>query len=137
MRNNKAQFDSAIDKLILQIEEAAKNTLKDIADIAITSAQQTTLFNNRLKESTHFVSSGAFSGEVVDDRSYAFYLEEGNNQQGPYIYPTRAKCLHFKINGQDIFAKRVRSHGPLPFVGNGRDQAASMVEQIASWHFKF
>ncbi len=38
------------------------------------------------------------------------FLEEGNNQQGAYIYPKTKKILRFQVNGETVFARKVRTY---------------------------
>jgi hypothetical protein len=133
--DNQAQFDAGMQAFIKQLEEAAVATVKDLAEKAVNTARSTTAFHNTLKEKTHFTQNG-LSAIVMDDRSYAFYLEEGNNQNGPRIYPRTAKALHFFINGSEVFAKSVRSHGPYHYVSNGRNVAENVIEQTFAKYFQ-
>ena len=132
-------FLSDIEKLVSTI----KNIKASVKDAAIKSteragkrgvqlASKTDLFKmGKLKNAIVFEPLPVFAtGRVIAKRFYAYYLEEGNNQRGPYIYPIHAKVLHFVIAGEDIFAKRVRSHGPLPFMKPARDKLETELPGI-------
>lgn len=129
MTNNQPEFHAGIEKFIQQLQETAEKTVNQLGEKAVEVAQNTTAFKNTLKESTHFTPNG-LSGEVTDDRFYAYWLEYGNDPGGGRIYPVHAKALHFFINGEEIFAKSVKAHGPYHFVENGRNIAESMLEDI-------
>lgn len=132
MNNNQTDFLKGIDRFIAELEGATQQTVKHLSELAVAEAQNTTAFNNKLKDATQFKMSGSFASEVFDSREYAFYLEEGNNQAGDRIYPVNAKALHFFINGQEIFAKSVRAHAGYHFVESGRNIAANHIESIFS-----
>lgn len=133
--NNRKEFSKGFDDFIKAIHQVAFDTVKELSRIAVEDARSTTAFHNKRKEATHFIQNG-LSSVVQDDRPYAIWLEEGNNQNGPYIYPKNAKALHFTVNGQEVFASRVRSHGPYKFVEHGRDLAASQVQSIFGRYFE-
>lgn len=65
------------------------------------------------------------------DTKYARIQELGGTIQIPDIYPTKAKALHFIIDGKDIFVKHVRAHTvTIPPKYYMRDALQSMVTQI-------
>ena len=129
--DNRKEFEQGIEKLIKNLQQAATRTVNALAETAVETAQNTDRFNNVKKQSTYFIPNG-MSAIVGDDRSYAEYLEFGNNAGGPYIYPRNAKALRFKINGEIVFAKRVRSHGPYLFITNGRNYAETKIQEYFS-----
>lgn len=111
---------AALNKLIERIEPAVNIGLDAAAEKISAEAKKTTAFKgdspNGLRKAIKVIRNGSLERTVLADKDYAYYVEFGNNQKGPYIYPVRAKALHFFINGQEFFCKRVRSHGPLPFM---------------------
>lgn len=115
-----------------QIEAASIQTLLDAGKLGEKAARETKLFKNNgpLRDATNFHITSKTSGFVLADKSYAQFLEFGNNQGGPYIYPRKAKALHFFINGEEVFVKKVRSHGPLPFMDNAGKIVEAAIEEI-------
>lgn len=126
-------------KFIAQLEGISKDltptvsaALDTLAEIGSSNAKSSTLFKNRtgrLRKSITFTRNGEFIRKVAAPTSYAGYVEYGNRPggTGQRIYPTRAKALRFVMNGQIVFRKWVRSHGPLPFMGNARKLVTSFL----------
>jgi hypothetical protein len=134
--DNRNEFLKAFDNLINNLAKAVDMIVKDVGEKAVQVARDTGEFKNTLKEKTHFVMSGQYVGEVMDDRSYAGYLEYGNDPGGGRIYPINAKALHFFVNGEEVFAKSVRAHGPYHFIENGRDAAENELTNIFAKHIQ-
>lgn len=121
----------ALDIVAQQFEELTNKALDKIAETAQKAAQNT----NKFKTSSNFKSSiiiqnGHFARTVIANKDYAYYLEYGNNQKGPYIYPVKAQALHFWINGKEIFTKRVRSHPGYYFMRDAQKKAISELDNI-------
>ena len=110
-------FDQLLTNL-KQLEEVCEATLIEAGNLAVDIARSTTLFHhgNAFDEGIKFIQHNKYQGTVVSEASYSEWLEYGNNEQGPFIYPVTAKALHFFINGEEIFVSKVKSHGPLPFM---------------------
>lgn len=102
--------------------------LKELGEIGVETAKSTKKFNVG-KLPINFVPLSEHSGKVIADAFYASWLEYGNaqNQVDEYIYPTHAKALCFRSNGQTIFAKKVKAHEPYYFM---RDAAKTIEENI-------
>lgn len=126
-------FDDVINKL----SSTTESTVRDLADIGIKAAQETNLFktSSTFKEHVIFVPLDETSGFITFDADYGHWLEEGNNQKGSYIYPVNGKALKFQVNGQTIFAKKVKTHGPLPFMSNAREKVEQSIEEIFNRNF--
>jgi hypothetical protein len=93
-------------------------------------AKGTTIYKDRsgtLRKETKFIPQSDFQKQVVADTPYAWYIEAGNRPggSGEWIYPKTKKFLRFEIDGNVIFARRVRSHGPLPFMMPAREWMAN------------
>lgn len=127
-----SDISDAIKKKIAEIESAAEQTLQDAGKFAREEALATDLFkvSESFKDHTQFTTLDKFNGFVRADRPWAQYLEFGNNQKGPFITPVNAKVLHFQIGGRDIFTKKVRTHGPLPFMENAGKKLEDNIEGI-------
>jgi hypothetical protein len=126
------ELETILKELEGDIERAAANTVKVAGDYARTSALSTTKFkvSDTFRAATQFHSLDQFSGFVLADKDYAFWLEEGNNQQGSRIYPKNAKALHWKSGGKDVFAKSVKAHGPYNFMSDAADQLDEHIEEL-------
>lgn len=102
------------------LPNVVEGTLDALANIAVTNARSTILFKNgnppRLRNEIRFVTNGAFSRVIESPTPYAKYVEYGNNQNGPIIRAKNKKALRFVINGQVLFRKFVRAHGPRPYM---------------------
>ena len=125
-------LEDAIKDSITEIESAAEKTLQDAGEFAREAAISTDLFkvSSSFKAHTQFHTLDKLNGFVLTDRPWAEYLEFGNNQKGPFIRPVNAKALHFVVGGRDVFTKKVRTHGPLPFMANAGDKLDSEIENI-------
>lgn len=119
--------------IVNNLPETIQKSLDTLSEITKTNAKSSTLFKNRtgkLRSSIEITKAGLFKNIIGTKVSYAKYLEFGNHQNGPWIYPKRAKALRFVIDGKVIFAKRVRSHGPLPFLGKAVQLAESFIPDL-------
>lgn len=130
-------FINALNRLGAHFDNAVSDALDEIAEDAQANAKASTLFKgSSLRNAIKVISNGQLSRTVLADKDYAGYVEYGNNQEGPYIYPKKAKCLHFWANGNEVFTKKVRSHGPLPFMQNARDITINKIPSIISKHLR-
>lgn len=134
-RNSNQKFRSAVKKLILNIENAVDIALTELGFTTQTAAQQSRSFRSRtgnLVRSIQVLAPDRWNRVVSANAPYAHYVEFGNNRNGPWIYPKYKKALKFELNGQTVFAKRVRSHGPLPYMTPARDRAEKIAPQVIS-----
>lgn len=122
MSNLPAALDAAVHEVTMEVQ---------------TRAQASTLFKDgtgNLRSSICILKSGDLARTVLADKDYAFYVEMGNDPGGGYIYP-RGKALRFQASGGNVvFTKRVRAHGPLPFMGNAENATQPLIEGIVSKH---
>lgn len=110
-----------------QLLQVANATLHAAGELGVKEARSTTLFKhgNDFDEAIQFTANTSLTGEVESGKEYSQWLEYGNADEGPFIYPKTANVLHFFANGEEVFTKYVTAHGPLPFMSN----AADIVEQ--------
>lgn len=110
-----------------ELEKVSHNTLRKAGELGVKAARNTKLFKhgNNFEQKIQFQPEGSYQGKVESGAEYSGYLEYGNNQGGEIIYPKVANVLHFFANGEEVFVKHVKAHGPLPFM----DQAADEVEE--------
>lgn len=133
---NQSAFSKSLEVFLNKAEKQLETAVVKIGERGAQLAKDTTLFKNNgpLKAATEFRSTSRFSGYVIADKEYAYWLEYGNNQKGPYIIPRFKKCLHFFIGSQEIFTKKVRSHGPYKFMAKVREQLEKEAAQIIQQH---
>jgi hypothetical protein len=122
----------AVQATIAEIEAAAEQTLQDAGKFAREEALSTTKFkvSDTFSNATQFHTVDKTHGFVLADKFYAQYLEFGNNEKGPKIYPTTAKALHFVAGGKDVFVKWVSSHGPYKFMEEAGDKLDGEIENL-------
>lgn len=129
-----------LSKIEQEFTSLTDDFLDSVAETGQKHAQNTSSFkyhtNTGLKGNINIIKNGHFARTVLANKDYAYYLEYGNNQKGPYIYPVRAKALHFWINGKEIFAKRVRSHAGYYFMRHAKDFAISQADKLLKSAFK-
>jgi hypothetical protein len=124
------------------IEQAKDLLLKEAGEHGVKVARSSTNFKHSPAFNENITTFKQSSNQQVvwSKASYSSYLEFGNNQQGPYIYPRKAQALHFYMNGNEIFAKKVKSHGPLPYMVPSEksieDNAQAIWEDVKSKIFK-
>lgn len=116
----------SLQELERELEKVSQHTLHRAGELGEEAARKTDLFKHgdNFEQQIQFQSAGSFQGTVESGAEYSHYLEYGNNEAGDTIYPKQAKALHFFANGEEVFTKKVKAHGPLPFM----DQAADKVE---------
>lgn len=125
-----SDFSKALEKMASQVRPAMEKALDRIAEAVQKHAKESKLYKGSALRSSIKISKARLSRTVLADKEYAFWVEEGNNQKGPYIYPRKAKVLRFVSNGSVVFAKRVRAHGPLPFMAQAVAAVAPQAESI-------
>lgn len=108
----------ALEQMEARLEPAVQKALEEVAKLAQSKVKETKLFKSAsggLLDNI-IIINGHLSSEVIANKNYAYYLEYGNNQKGMFIYPVKAKALHFFVNGTEVFCKKARTHPPLPFM---------------------
>lgn len=109
---------TAIEHLAGEILSYTQNALDTALRETVAEAQKNHTFKSqtgRLEKAIRFRRSG-FVGTIKADTKYAAYVEYGNDPGGGYIYPKNGKFLRFRIAGRWVFARRVKAHGPMPFM---------------------
>lgn len=121
----------ALRKLLDKLPQAENEALEAVAS---TVQEQAIQNYGSYKLARHVVIlNGDSLRTVLVNKDYAFYLEEGNNQRGDYIYPKRSKLLRFKINGKTIFAPRVKAYlGKHLFEKSVNEAEPRMQDQIVN-----
>lgn len=124
-------------RLERQLEEVYKNTLSKAGELGVNEARNTKLFKhgNNFEQAIQFTPHGSHEGRVESGAEYSGYLEYGNNQNGDVITPKVANVLHFFANGEEVFVKSVKAHGPLPFMEQAADTVEEELPQI--WAHEF
>lgn len=127
----------ALLQLEQQLLEVSKNTLKEAGEYGVKQAQNTTLFHhgNDFEKQIDFQAHTSTQGEIESHAEYSQYLEYGNNAGGDTIYPKAANVLHFFANGQEVFTKHVKAHGPLPFMDQAADKTEEQLPNIWAQEF--
>lgn len=138
-------FESDIESQIRAIEMAAGATLQRTADLVKKDA----LANLDAKDVNHspsfddaitWTAIDTFHGEVVSEKDWSFWLEEGNAQSGETIYPRNAKVLHFFVNGEEVFTKSVQAHEAYHFMSDagrtGQEAIGHILEEELLKHLR-
>lgn len=117
--------------IIAELPAVIDKTLDEIGQIGQRSAASSTLYkgNGHLRKSIKLLKDGELAKTLIADTSYSGYVEFGNNQSGDRIY-AKGKALRFVIDGETIFRKSVKAHGPIPFMGQAREQMILQAPQI-------
>ena len=131
-------FTKSLNKIYEGLEKSVDSSLNDISQQIVDDAKKTTVFKGNspggLRQNIKFINNGSLAKTVIADKDYAYYVEFGNNQKGPYIYPVKAKALRFYINGEVVFRKRVRSHGSMPFLRPAYEKIKPNINHIINTH---
>ncbi len=110
--------------VIAHLPGAIESALDKIGQEGQKHASNSTLYKStgHLRKNIKVIQEGQLAKALVADTPYAGYVEFGNNQQGDRIYPKHAKALRFVVDGEVIFRKWVKAHGPIPFMTQAREQ---------------
>ena len=113
-------MSSNLSDLEKMLDATVADALQSAGEYAVEQARSTNLFHTGSKFKEQIITQPVSKNKQIvwSQADWSSYLEEGNNQGGPFIYPKTAKALRFIMAGQTIFAKHVRAHGPLPFMTN-------------------
>lgn len=136
-----SKFTKMLEGIISDLKPTVEDALDTLAEIAVTNAKSSTLFKNQtgtLRREIAFRKNGSFIRDVISPTPYAKYVEFGNrpNGTGDRIYPKKAGALRFVINGQTLFRNRVRSHGPLPYMGSAHKFTQSFLPNLVRNKFE-
>lgn len=131
-----SQLQTHIDAVVSQLDSTLASTMDSLSEIVQTNAKSSKKFKDftgKLRSGINFKRLNPTTWRVSTDQGYSNYVEFGNNKGGPYIYPKKAKALRFITReGKVVFAKRVRSHGPLPFLKPAADLARSFLPDFVA-----
>jgi hypothetical protein len=120
-----------MDKFEEQLDQCLAELMQKLGETTQSLARSTKAFHHSTKFDDQITTQPIPQGQVVTSEApWSSYLEFGNNQAGPVIYPTQAKALHFIIDGQDVFVKHVKAHGPLPYMQPAAEQAEQQAAAI-------
>jgi hypothetical protein len=114
------------------LDEVVAETLQKAGELGVKTAQQTDLFqaSHSFQEQIITKPTAQNSQVIWSQAPWSSYLEYGNNQQGDFIYPKVAKALSFTQNGQTVFYKKVRAHGPLPYMQQAQEEIEFHIDEI-------
>lgn len=130
-------FSISADAFLKSFKAARKKLASDVfkalrraAELARDHAKATRLFKDdtgELRKSIKVVSVNQSQVEVHATARHAEWVEKGNGFRtgAQYIYPRRCPFLIFRIDGRTIFAKRVRTTTPRPFMAEAQKHAES------------
>jgi hypothetical protein len=118
------------------IPQALEEAVNELGEFGIQQARSANLFkaSDAFKANIKSNPINKFELEVESHSPHSYWLEEGNNQKGAYIYPVNGKVLRFQVGGKTVFAKKVRAHGPLPFMSNAKDEVEKKYVEIVEKH---
>lgn len=135
MKVDTSALVSALSAIRSELPGVVASSLDTLAEIGVTNAKSSRLFKDQtgaLRRRIQFLRDGDTARTVIADTNYAGYVEFGNGPPGSKIYPKKAKALRFNLDGQIVFRKWVRAHGPLPFMGNARNLMVSFIPDLFS-----
>lgn len=129
----------ALKNIANALDAAVRDALADTGRAGERSVKQTHWFKDqtgKLRRQTQFHLEGSNWGALVANTGYAAFIENGNRPSGlgKYIYPRKAHALRFTIGGTVIYARKVRAHGPLPFMKTAADVMRHSARGIFAEH---
>lgn len=115
-----------------ELDRDVAELLQKTGELAVQQARGTQLFHTSDAFRDAIITKPVSNTKQVvwSQAPYSSYLEYGNNQKGPYIYPTSAKVLSFFQNGSLVFYRKVKSHGPLPYMQPALEAAENAIPQL-------
>jgi hypothetical protein len=125
-------LNHAFHQLSEQLETIGEQTLHKAGERGAELARMQNLFHasDSFNQAIQFHPVSETSGFVLADKPYSGYLEEGNAQAGPIIYPKTAKALRFRVGTQVIFAKHVKAHEGYFFMQKAADKLEQELNEI-------
>ena len=107
-------------KLLEGLGNAVQSGLNNAAATGETRAKTVTYYKPRspsgLQASTYAQTLSDYQRQIIANKYYASWVNDGNGPPGGRIYPRTAKALRFRINGEIVFRKWVRASQPKPFM---------------------
>lgn len=131
-----AKFQAQIAYLTDNFRNAVEAGLDHAAQAGADKAKTDTFYTPRsskgLQSKTKATSTGHLVKHIVANTFYASWVNFGNGPPGSRIYPTKAKCLRFKVNGVTIFRRSVKASAPRPFMSEAAKFEESYLETAVS-----
>lgn len=133
LRADTAPFRTALQGMAGRLTGAVQQALAQTGAAAEASVKGSTRFKDKtgtLRSTTRtHVEGTPFTRSISSPPNYAKWVQWGNRPggTGDRIYPRKAKFLRFVLNGQVVFRRSVRAHGPLPYMTDARDVIASQL----------
>lgn len=97
-------------------------------------AKQFGNFKNRteaLRSSIRGELRGRYRARTIADAKHAFWIENGNKPPNDdFIRPKKGKFLRFVVNGETVYAKKVRPLTPRKYMAQAREAAAPLFERL-------
>lgn len=127
----RASLVAAAKALRKSIFQAVSESARKAAEFA----RATTLFRDRNKQLRPSIRAKTLSptrAQAIAGARHGAWVELGNTFRSGarYIYPKRAKFLRFEIDGQTIFARRVRASAPRPFMTEAGKKTEPLFDQL-------
>lgn len=111
-----------------QLEQRVQRGLLESAKYAAGRAKQTKRFKDRLGNLRRSIGAepyGRLGARAITRSNHAAFIENGNKPggTGDWIYPKKAKYLRFVVNGDVVYARRVRPLTPRKFMLQAREES--------------
>jgi hypothetical protein len=117
-----------------KLDDGVERALLLSAEGAAAYAKQHGNFQNRsgaLRASIRGELRGRHRAVTIADARHAFWIENGNKPTNDdFIRPKKGKFLRFVVNGQTVFAKKVRPLTPRKYMAQAREAAAPLFERL-------
>lgn len=122
-------MDSA-DKLVLAMSDA----LEQLGELVKENAENTTKFHMSQNFKDHIVykQETAFTATITSELPWSSYLEYGNPDDTFTIRPTKAKVLHFFVNGEEVFTKKAKAHEGYHYMEEASRVANNSIESVVA-----
>jgi hypothetical protein len=124
---------AALRAMAEKLPGAVQQGLAATGAAAEASVRASTRFHDKtgtLRSTTRaHVEARPFTRSISSPPTYAKFVQWGNRPggTGDRIYPRRAKFLRFELNGQIVYRRSVKAHGPLPYMTDARDVIAAQL----------
>jgi hypothetical protein len=129
IRINADAFLKSMREARKKLSKAVYAAVRRAAKLAADHARKTTLFKDNTGDLRRSIKPKYINNshaQAVATSRHAEWVERGNGFRGNarYIYPKRSPFLIFKVGNRTIFAKKVRTTQPRPFM----DEAGKFAE---------
>jgi hypothetical protein len=134
MKIDISKLTKKLQHIVSGLDEAVSKGIQDAAEQGAQIARDHISRNGPLKTNTQAYKNSAFNQGILANTVYASWVEYGNGSSGSRIYPTKSSCLHFYVDGKEIFAKWVKTSQPKPFMGYALAFENSNMDSIVASH---